>query len=481
MKKHWISCIALLLILPLLLSGCGPKPEPQPEPQPESTAPAAQDQGRLQPEWTRDAVIYEVNLRQYTPEGSFKAFAAHLPELRELGVTVLWLMPIHPISQTKRIGKLGSYYSVTDFRGVNPEFGSEEDFAALVAQAHEMGFHVMLDWVANHTGWDCPWIREHPDWYTHDESGAIIPPANTGWSDVADLNFDNEEMRTEMIACMKYWVEKYDIDGFRCDHANGVPIQFWEAARAELETVKPLYMLAEDNRIKEFLNYAFDFNYNWGLYDTLIAVAKGTKNAGTVKLYIPDNYPDGAYTLNFLDNHDKNSYENTIAGAYGYDALPSLFSLIYTIPGAPLLYTGDEIGLDHALAFMDRDPVDWNSTEQNYRPLLSLLARLRSEHPALWCGNYGGAINWIDAGNKSILAFSREKNGDKIICLFNLSKKEQPAQLPAMFGSGAQVLVCGQGAQTLKLEPYPAAGEKLEGERTLQPWEFWVITEGSGK
>lgn len=182
MKKYWISCIAALLILPLLLSGCGPKPGPQA--QPESTAPAAQDRGRLQPEWTRDAVIYEVNLRQYTPEGSFKAFAAHLPELRELGVTVLWLMPIHPISRTKRIGKLGSYYSVTDFRAVNPEFGSEEDFAALVAQAHELGFHVMLDWVANHSGWDCPWIQEHPDWYTQDASGRSSRPrtrAGTTW------------------------------------------------------------------------------------------------------------------------------------------------------------------------------------------------------------------------------------------------------------------------------------------------------------
>ena len=476
MKNHKLRIIAALLALAILLGGCAGAPGEQSAAQSETPIPTAGGESlRLQPEWTRDAVFYEVNLRQYTPAGSFAAFAEHLPELKEMGVNVLWFMPIHPISQTKRSGKLGSYYSVTDFREVNPEFGSKEDFARPVETAHGMGFHVMMDWVANHTGWNCPWIQAHPDWYTRDDAGNIISPANMGWPDVAELNYGSPEMQAEMIACMKYWVETFDVDGFRCDYANGVPLQFWEAARAELETVKPVYMLAEDNHIKELLNYAFDLNYNWGLYDSLIAVARGTKNAGTVKLYIPDNFPDGAYTLNFLDNHDKNSYENTIVGAFGYDALPSLFSLIYTLPGAPLLYTGDEIGLDHALAFMDRDPVAWESSQVSYRPLLTRLAQLRREHPALFCGNYGGEIQWIDAGNKSVLAFSREKDGDRVSCVFNLSKKEQPTQLSELFAGGGTVLVYGRGAETLTLEPYALEPGAPEGELILQPWEFWVI------
>lgn len=187
---------------------------------------------RYQPEWTKDAVIYEVNVRQYTEEGTFQAFSDHLQELRDMGITTLWFMPIHPISETKRSGVLGSYYSITDYCAVNPEFGTAEDFGALVEKAHDMDFHVMLDWVANHTGWDCAWITEHPDWYTLDEQGSIISPEGMGWPDVADLNYDNSEMRAEMIRCMKYWVEEYDIDGFRCDFAGGVPLDFWEEARA---------------------------------------------------------------------------------------------------------------------------------------------------------------------------------------------------------------------------------------------------------
>jgi len=480
MKSRFFQTMAFLLAAATLLTGCGAGAAGnQPQTETPSAAPAGaaeeEDAPRLQPEWTRNAVLYEVNVRQYTPEGTFAAFAGHLPELKEMGVTVLWFMPIHPISETKRSGRLGSYYSVTDYRAVNPEFGTAEDFARLVDQAHSMGFHVMMDWVANHTGWDCPWIKDHPDWYTQDENGNIISPANMGWPDVADLNFDNPDMRAEMIECMKYWVEEYDIDGFRCDYANGVPLSFWEAARAELETVKPVYMLAEDNHIKELLNSAFDFNYNWGLYDTLIAVAKGAKNASTIKLYIPDNFPDGTYTLNFLDNHDKNSYENTIVSAFGYDALSALFSLIYTIPGAPLIYTGDEIGLDHALAFMEKDAVDWESSDVSYRPLLTRLAQIRAEHPALHCGNYGGEIRYIDLGNKSVLAFSREKDGDTVICLYNLSKREQPAVLPELLDGGETVLLYGQGAETLTLDGRAVDAGALEGQITLQPWEFWVI------
>lgn len=384
--------LVYLLAVMMTLTGCTAAPTGQPIESQEMPAETVSAEPRQMVEWSADAVIYEVNIRQYTQEGTFAAFSEHLQTLKDMGINTLWLMPIHPISETNRVGTLGSYYSISDYREVNPEFGTKDDFRDFMKKAHEMGFKVMLDWVANHTGWDCAWIQEHPDWYTKDANGNITDPPGMGWKDVADLNYDNMEMRREMIACMKYWVEEFDIDGFRCDHANGVPVDFWEDARRELEAVKPLLMLAEDNTVISLLEYAFDFNYNWALYDALVAVAQDRKSPSVVKYYIPENHPEGTYTLNFLDNHDKNSYEYTITGAFGADSLPAMFTLLYTIPGTPLIYTGDEIGLDHNIAFMEKDPVDWESSDVSYRELLAELAAIRIDNPALHSGNFGGAI-----------------------------------------------------------------------------------------
>lgn len=425
-------------------------------------------------DWEKDAVIYEVNVRQYTQEGTFAAFSEHLQTLKDMGITTLWFMPIHPISETKRSGTLGSYYSITDYRAVNPEFGSAGDFKSLVAQAHDMGFTVMLDWVANHTGWDCAWIKDHPDWYTKDDQGNITDPAGMGWPDVADLNYENRELWAEMIACMKYWMEEFDIDGFRCDYANGVPREFWEEARRELEMVKPLVMLAEDNTDKKLLEYAFDMNYNWELYDMLTAIARDVKSANTIRNYIPVDYPEGSYRLNFLNNHDKNSWEETIMAAYGKDALPSMWALIYTIPGTPLVYTGDEIGLDHNIAFMERDPIDWESSDVDYRPLLAELAAIRRENPALHCGSYGGGTRFVDLEKRSVLAFTRQVEGNTVTCLFNLTKRENTLDISDVFTGEETVLLHGQGAQTMIMKDYPVSEDSLEGEVTLAPWEFWI-------
>lgn len=466
--------VALLAVL-MLLTGCSTAPAAQPTESQAVPEETISEGPRQMVEWSKDAVIYEVNVRQYTQEGTFAAFSEHLQTLKDMGVNTLWFMPIHPISETKRSGTLGSYYSVTDYREVNPEFGTKEDFKALVDQAHDMGFKVMLDWVANHTGWDCAWIKDHPDWYTKDENGNITDPVGMGWPDVADLNFDNMEMRQEMIACMKYWVEEFDIDGFRCDHANGVPTDFWEEARAELEAVKPLLMLAEDNTAISLLNYAFDFNYNWALYDALVAIAKDSKSANVVKYYIPENYPEGTYTLNFLDNHDKNSYEHTIMSAFGADSLPTMFTLLYTIPGTPLIYTGDEIGLDHNIAFMEKDPIDWESSDVSYRELLAELAAIRSGNPALYSGNFGGAIEYYDI-SRSIFAFRREKDGNVIKCLINLCKRPLTVDVTEMFDETETVLLHGQGAAVLDMEDYSIAEDALDGEVTLEPWEFWIVS-----
>lgn len=470
----WKRVLALLLTL--LLTGCAVQPAAETAAETEAAptaAPAPEPDIRLQPEWMKDAVIYEVNVRQYTPEGTFAAFSAHLQTLKDMGINTLWFMPIHPISETKRSGTLGSYYSVTDYRAVNPEFGTAEDFRALVEQAHDMGFAVMLDWVANHTGWDCPWIKEHPEWYTKDERGNITDPVGMGWPDVADLDYSSRELRTEMIACMKYWVEEYDIDGFRCDYASGVPQSFWEAARRELQSVKPVLMLAEDDSLKQLLDYAFDCNYNWGLYDVLTGMAKDVGNAYGIRNHMPYRYPEGSCRLNFLNNHDKNSWEKTILEAYGEEPLPSMWALIYTIPGIPLVYTGDEIGLDHNIAFMERDPIDWDSSTLDYRPLLAELSAIRSANPALHSGSFGGEIQYFELGNRSVFAFAREKDGNRIVCLFNPSKREAEVDVTGMFAPEAACLLHGQGADLLETEDAPM---ELTGTVTLQAWEFYIVS-----
>lgn len=475
-RKNTTRILSLLLTI-CLLGGCASTDAPetiaQVETMPAETVPAGP---RYQIEWAKDAIIYEVNIRQYTKEGTFNAFSEHLETLKNMGVNTLWFMPIHPISETKRSGTLGSYYSVTDYRAVNPEFGTDEDFKNLVDQAHEMGFKIMLDWVANHTGWDCAWIQDHPDWYTKDANGQITDPVNMGWPDVADLNYDNKELWAEMIECMKFWITEYDVDGFRCDYANGVPTEFWEEVRKELEAVKPMLMLAEDNMDKGLLEYAFDMNYNWELYDLLIGIAHDAKGANLIRHYLPENYPDGAYRLNFLDNHDKNSWESTIMSAMTAEALPSLWSLIYTIPGTPLIYTGDEIGLDHNIAFMERDPIDWDSTDVDYRPLLAELSAIRSENAALHSGNYGGKIQYREMGKKTVFAFTREVEGSRITCLFNLVKRENTVDMKDLFSGEETVLLHGRGAEVLDMEDYPISEDGLTGEVTLQPWEFWIVS-----
>ena len=481
MNKKFLKLVSLLIICVLLFSSCAGKNGPDNSSQNNNTNDNSEpknDGPRLQAEWTKDAVIYEVNIRQFTKEGTFNAFSEHLQELKDMGINVLWFMPIHPISIKNRSGKLGSYYSVADYLKVNPEFGSAEDFKNLVDKAHGMGFHVMLDWVANHTGWDNPWVSEHPDWYTQDANGKIISPEGMGWPDVADLNYDNEEMRQAMIDAMKFWITEYDIDGFRCDYANGSPVSFWEEARRQLDEIKPVYLLAECDNVKELLQSAFDMEYNWKLWDTLTYTSSGAGKASSIKLYIHEDYPDGTYTLNFLDNHDKNAYEGPIATHFTQENISLFYAMIYTIPGVPMIYTGDEIRLDHALEFMDRDPVKWDSTGESYRELLAALSAIRSNNPALYAGNYGGEIEYINIGanDKQLLTFSRQKDGNKIKVIFNCTKRDQEVDLTDWLTGNETVLMHGVGEQ-VNWNEYPIADDNLEINTTLAPWEFYIVKE----
>jgi glycosidase len=421
------------------------------------------------PDFMKSAVLYEVNLRQYTESGTINEFSEHLDTLKEMGINTLWFMPIHPISVTNRSGKLGSYYSVSDYRDVNPEFGTREDFKALVDKAHEMGFKVILDWVANHTGWDNAWITEHPDWYTQ-KDGKIISPEGMGWPDVADLNYDNKELRQEMIDCMLYWVTEFDVDGFRCDYAPGVPADFWEEARTELDKVKDIYMLEEDlgGVAEANLNYAFDSNYATKVYETLMAVGKDSKTADKLKLYIP-KAGNNTFPMYYLDNHDVNSYDRTIAEAFSEDVMPSMYSLIFTLPGVPMIYSGDEIAYDKAIAFMEKDTIDWDRTGSDYRDLIRSLSDIKTGHPSLNSDNTGDGFEIVDTGNKNIFAFKRVIDGDEVTCIYNLSKREQSdVDLSGILSGDEEVLFSGKASE------YSEGGELPETVHTFEPWEFYI-------
>ena len=379
------------------------------------------------PEWAKNAVIYEVNVRQYTPEGTFKAFEASLPRLKELGVDILWIMPIHPIGVLDRkVPKgfktsLGSYYSVKDYKGVNPEFGTEADFKALVTKAHEMGFKVIIDWVANHSSRDNNWITEHPDWYIKDSTGKMITPFD--WTDCAKLNYANNDMRTAMIDAMKYWVSNCDIDGFRCDVAGEVPVDFWDTARVELEKVKPMFMLAENEDHPELCKKAFDANYAWGTCNgTLVNVAKGKDSVQQIirqVMKVDSILPKNAMQMNFVTNHDENSWNGTVTEKFG-DGGKAFAVLTYTIPGMPLIYSGQEAGLNKRLQFFVKDTINWSNLELT--PFYQTLNKLKHGNEALFNPPYGGTFEKINNTEPTkVLSFMRAKGDSKVLVIVNLS------------------------------------------------------------
>jgi glycosidase len=377
------------------------------------------------PEWSYNSTIYEVNTRQFTNEGTFKAFRDHLPKLKEMGVDILWFMPIHPIGVKNRKGTLGSYYSVQNYKEINPEFGTLEDFKNLVNEAHSLGMYIIIDWVANHTAWDNVWTETHPEFYTKDKNGNYVSPFD--WSDVIDLNYDNKELWNYMRDAMKFWVDECNIDGFRCDVAAMVPLEFWKWLRPQLEINKKLFMLAEAHEPE--LHEAFDMTYNWQLKDLFVDIASGKKNADDLyKLFEEEKtiYPRDAYRMVFTTNHDENSWNGTDQERFG--KLSKQFAVMScVVPGMPLVYSGMEGGLNKRLLFFERDPIQWKESE--YRSIYTKLFELKKENKALWNGPFGGELIKIDTGDPSIFAFVRQKENNKVIALFNLSENKKTVQL----------------------------------------------------
>lgn len=376
------------------------------------------------PEWSKNASIYEVNIRQYTPEGTFKAFEAHLDRLQDLGVDILWFMPITPIGEVNRKGTLGSYYAVKDYTDVNPEFGTMEDFRRLVEEIHARDMYVILDWVANHTAWDHPWTETHPEFYTRDESGSFIPPVED-WSDVIDLNYDNKDLWEAMIGEMRFWVEEVGVDGFRCDVADMVPTEFWNEAVEKLEQVKPLFMLAEAEQ-PELHEKAFEMGYGWTFHHLMNHIAKGESDVRVLDEYFLEvspekEFPEGSYLMNFITNHDENSWAGTEFDRLG-KGKEAFAVLTATVPGMILLYTGQEAGSDKMLSFFEKDLVEWG--EYDYHGFYQTLLYLKGRNQALWNGTAGGELQRVNTSrDEAVFAFVREKNNDQVMVVLNLSDK----------------------------------------------------------
>lgn len=418
----------------------------------------------VHPEWSKNAVIYEVNVRQYTPEGTFKAFEKHLPELKKLGVDILWLMPINPIGKLNRKGSLGSYYSVSDYKAVNPEFGTVADLKELVKKAHALKLHVIIDWVANHTAWDNVWTKDHKDFFTKDAKGNFIPPV-ADWTDTIDLNYDNKELWNYMIDAMSYWLKECDIDGFRCDVAAMVPTEFWLEAHSRLTKIKKVFMLAEAN--ENFLHQAFDMTYNWQLKDFMNDIASGKKKAADLTAFFETEkktYTPNDYRMNFTSNHDENTWNGTEFERLG-DGASSFAVMCQLVPGMPLIYTGQEAGMNKRLRFFDKDTVNWKPYKM--RNIYTELNNLKKSNKALWNGLNGEELKSIDCGNENVYAFTREKNGNKIFAIFNFSKSPQKIKINSDTIPGKYKDFFNKGAVKNIMNNY---------EAELQPWEYKLFS-----
>ena len=386
-------------------------------------------EGIKHPAWSRQAVIYQINTRQFTPAGTLAAATRELPRLKALGVDILWLMPIHPIGEKNRKGTLGSPYSVRDYRAVNPELGTKADLKAFVEAAHAQGMKVILDWVANHTAWDNRWVSEHPDWYARDWKGAHVSTPWWDWSDIIDLDYSKAGLRREMSGAMASWVRDVGIDGFRCDVAGYVPPDFWAQVRRDLERIKPVWMLGEFNQRDLHLS-SFDSSYAWPWAEGVANIAKGKADTGALYGFYSENesaWPTGAQRMIFTSNHDENSWSGTEFERFG-PALGNAFALLFTSEGIPLLYNGQEAGNDKRLKFFEKDPIVWRAHPNG--ALIHDWIAFRKAHPSLDNAPWGARMVQVkNSDAQKLFSFERAGRGDAVFVIQNYSAEERSATL----------------------------------------------------
>jgi glycosidase len=415
--------------------------------------------------WANDTNIYEVNLRQYTHEGTFNAFIKELPRLRHMGIETLWFMPITPISKEKRLGTLGSYYACSSYLQTNPEFGTISDFKNLVAAAHDLGFKVLIDWVANHTGWDHEWTKQHPDFYRKNHDGHFFDAH--GWDDVIDLNYDNPELWNKMISCMEFWVRECDIDGFRCDMAMLVLIDFWKMARRQLDSVKKLFWLAECEEI--LYHEVFDATYTWKWLHKMEAYhRKETDIAGLdeVLKYYDNMFSPASLRTFFTSNHDENSHSGSEYERLGASA-EAFAVLCCTWNAVPLIYSGQELPNKKRLKFFDKDFIEWNG-HFALHDFFKKLLELRKKNPALKAGDADVVTYRLHTdAHQFVFAFLRKNQQTKneVLVVINLSDEVKPL-----------VHITDGNLEGSYTNVFTNAVKDFTDEKhfALQPWEYQV-------
>lgn len=447
-----------------MIAGCGTPTATHPTTEARQVGDTYEREVLQQPAWSRNATIYEVNIRQHTPEGTLVAFERDIARLNDLGVSILWLMPVHPIGVKNRKGGLGSYYAAADYKAVNPEFGTLNDLKRMVNTAHSYGMKVILDWVANHTAFDHVWSVAHPEYYLLDSLGQLQPPLGTDWYDVAQLDYNNEAMRLAMIDAMKFWMSEASIDGFRCDVADFVPLDFWEQARAELHQLNPdLFMLAEAENPEHHFK-AFNMSYAWELMHIMNDLAVGEKTTADLDAYMQredTTFVGSAYRMTFTTNHDENSWNGTVFDRYG-DAHLAYATLAFTIMGMPLIYSGQEAGNPKALRFFEKDTIEWG--DYRYQDVYSRLMRVNREEEALWNGHFGGKFMKVPTTDDSALyAFMRTKNNSSVITVVNLSSEPASLTLKASLTGNYESIFSNQILSNV-----------TNGEFTLEPFGYQV-------
>jgi alpha-amylase len=391
------------------------------------------------PDWAKNAVIYQVNIRQFTAEGTFNAFAEHLERIAALGVDMIWFMPIYPLCDTNKkcheeadTECLGSHYAAYDFFSVNPRYGTPEDFRNVVKKIHDLGIKVILDFVPNHTGWDSRWMLRHPEWFKTDNSGKIISPVKEengeswGWDDVAQLNYSNMRMRENVIQAHEFWMREFEVDGFREDVAGEVPTFFWKELRTRLEKIRPLYMLSEDEtKGQEHFNVCFDTNYAWETSIVMKKIVKGELPASALNTWteaVKAKFGTRGWQLNYTQNHDENTWNGTEKELFG-DGADCYVALAFTIEGMGMIYNGQEASLDKRLWFFNKDEIDWTGASR--AAFFKTLIDLKHKNKALWNGQSGGALIKLETtAEDTIYAFTREKDGNRFVGIFNMSDKK---------------------------------------------------------